>query len=463
MPVPRLPTEIVLRILDLVNPPSSDLKLLQSCSLVCKAWSAHAQKALFRLVSVSSHRGYTALVAAFRPRILRASYSTVMAHESHLTRSPSLSSVVGIPTFIPTPSFPHSNMLRWSVVELNVIIDFNQYDGLTFAKLSHIVSLCPNLQSIGISVFGMQPYGRDTVGSPNPWRTKRFAPPIPNEVLEELRTAPNASRISNLRLNDWSDDPEILLQLLGIWPRITSLKIAGKLPTINNGIDSVFPTIPLGAAPCALKTLSLNCATSAESNVDFVKWLLEGSQQTLRYLEFLKEPSGKLLEDILIRSAFPLESVYLPSCASPAVGRIIRHRLGPTIVPMFTGDDKIDGDNAPLQVQGLREVFVENPSTPLEFLVSTVRSGSVRRFGFGVDDRTDLPSVVRAIKTHTGLKHVAVWVCDSGEGNFGLRNLRIACAINGIELDETRDVREFRAWKTRYVIHSSSVCGVSRF
>ena len=447
MPVPRLPTEIVLRILDLVNPPSSDLKLLQSCSLVCKAWSAHAQKALFRLVSVSSHRGYTALVAAFRPRILRASYSTVMAHESHLTRSPSLSSVVGIPTFIPTPSFPHSNTLRWSVVELNVIIDFNQYDGLTFAKLSHIVSLCPNLQSIGISVFGMQPYGRDTVGSPNPWRTKRFAPPIPNEVLEELRTAPNASRISNLRLNDWSDDPEILLQLLGIWPCITSLKIAGKLPTINNGINSAFSVIPHDATPCALETLSLNCTTGAESNIDFVKWLLKGSQRTLRRLEFLKEPSGKLIEDIFTRSAFPLESVYLPSCVLSSVGQIIRYRLGPTTTPTSDGDSGSDGNHAFPQVQGLKEVFVEDPSTPLKFLVSAVRSGTVQRFGFGVDDRTDLSSIARAIKARAGLKRILVWVCNGGERNFGLRSLRIACGIRGIELEETRDVREFRVWK----------------
>jgi hypothetical protein len=227
----------------------------------------------------------------------------------------------------------------------------------------------------------------------------------------------------------------------------TSLKIAGKLPTTNNGIDSAFSAVPSDAAPCALETLSLNCATGTESNVDFVKWLLAGSRQTLRRLEFLKEPSGKLLEDIFVRSVFPLESVYLPSCVSPAVGQIIRHRLGPTVVPVFDGDNEIDGDHSFVQVQGLKELFVEDPSTPLKFLVSVVRSETVQRFGFGVDGCTDLSSIARAIKAQTGLKRVAVWICDGGGGNFGLGSLRIACAIRGIELEETRDVKEFRAWK----------------
>jgi hypothetical protein len=195
-----------------------------------------------------------------------------------------------------------------------------------------------------------------------------------------------------------------------------------------------------------LETLSLNCTTGAESNVDFVKWLLAGSHQTLRHLEFLKEPSGKLLEDILVRSAFPLESVYLPGCTSAAVRQIIQHRLGPTVIPMFDGDNETDGYHASVQVQGLKEVFVEDPSAPSKFLVSTVRSGTVQRFGFGVDGRTDLSSVARAIKVQTGLKRVAVWVCNGGERNFGLGSLRIACAIRGIELEETRDVKEFRAW-----------------
>lgn len=443
MSTPRLPTEIVLRILDLANAPSSDPKLLQSCSLVCKAWSGHAQKLLFRSVSIATHRGYTALVAVFKPHRHRRSNSTVIALGPHLANSPPLSSIAGIP---PTLSFVYPHILRRSVAELNVIIDFNQYDGLTFAKLSHVVSLCPNLRKVGISVFGMQPQGRDVVGTPNQWRMRRLAPPIPDEVLEELRAAPNASTISELKLNDWSDDPKILTQLLGVWPSITTLKIAGKLPTINNSIDSTISTVPPDAAPCALEALSLNCTTGTESNVDFVKWLLERSQRTLRRLEFQKEPSGKLLEDIFARSTFPLESVYLPSCMSPAVGQIIRHRFVRTATPLLYEDNEIDGDQALLQTQGLKQVFVEDPSTPLKFLVSTIRSGTIRRLGFGVDSLTDLSSVARAIKAQTGLSHLAVWICDGGGENFGLGSLRIACAIRGIELKETRDVREFRAW-----------------
>ena len=443
MSAPRLPTEIVLRILDFANTPSSDPKLLQSCSLVCKAWSGHAQKLLFHSVSIATHRGYTALIAAFKPHRHRRSNSTVITRGSHLTNSPPLSSIAGIP---PTLSFAYSDILRGSVAELNVIIDFNQYDGLTFAKLSHVISLCPNLQRVGISVFGMQPQGRDVVGTPNQWRMRRLAPPIPDEVLEELRVAPNASRISELKLNDWSDDPKVLTQLLGVWPSITSLKIAGKLPTINNSIDSALSTTPLDTAPCALEALSLNCTTSAESNVDFIKWLLEGSRQTLRRLEFQKEPSGKLLEDIFVRSAFPLESVYLPSCASPAVGQIIRHRFVRTATPLLNEDNEIDGDHALLQAQGLKQVYVEDPSTPLKFLVSTIRSGTIQRLGFGVDGLTDLSSVARSIKAQTGLRHVAARICEGGGGNLGLGSLRIACAIRGIELKETRDVKEFRAW-----------------
>jgi len=446
MSVLQMPIEIVLRILDLANTPPPDPKLLQSCSLVCKAWSSHAQKMLFHSVSISTHRGYTALVAA--PRTPHGSTSTVIMRGSHLTRSPALPFIAGIPSFIPTIDFTYSTISRGSIIELSVIIDPNQYDGLTFAKLSHVVSLCPNIRKIGISVFGMQPQGRDAVGVDNQWRMRRLAPPVPDEVLEELRTAPNASRISELRLHDWSDKPEALIQLLGIWPHITSLKIAGRLPTTNDGVGSVFSTTPLDAAPCALETLSLNCTTGAESNVNFVKWLLAGSQQTLRRLEFLKEPSGKLLEDIFVRSVLPLESVYLPSCLSPAIGQVIQHRLGPTVVPVFDGDNEIDGDHAFVQVQGLKEVFVEDPSTPLKFLLWAIRSETVQRFGFGIDGCTDLSSVARAIKTQTGLKRIAVWICDGGRGNCGLGSLRIACAVRGIELEETQDVKEFRAWKT---------------
>ena len=326
-----------------------------------------------------------------------------------------------------------------------MIIDFNQPDGLTFTELSHVVSLCPNLRKIGISVFGAQPRGIVANGAADLQQTSRLAPQVPDKVLEELRTAPNASRISELRVHDWSDDPRILVQLLGIWPHIASLKIAGKLPAVSHDIDSTLIATTLDTAPCALEMLSLNCATGTESNVDFVQWLLAGSRQTLRRLEFLKEPSTKLLEDIFTRSTFPLDSVFLPSCACPAVGQIIQDRLGTAFLPV-SSNDEIGGDNTSVRVQGLKELFVEDPLTPLKFLVSAVRSETVQRFAFGVDCRTDLSSIARVIKTQIGLKRITVWLSNGGEKNFGLRSLRIACAIRGIELEETRDMREFRAW-----------------
>jgi hypothetical protein len=100
MSASQLPTEIVLRILDLANA-SSNPKLLQSCSLVCKAWSSHAQKILFRSVSISTHRGYTALVAAFRAHTPRGSKHTATRRGPHLRRSPPLSSITDIPSFLP--------------------------------------------------------------------------------------------------------------------------------------------------------------------------------------------------------------------------------------------------------------------------------------------------------------------------------------------------------------------------
>ena len=443
----QLPPEIVLRILDLANAPSSDPKLLQSCSLVCKAWSTHAQKFFFRSVSISTHRGYTALVSAFQPYTPHRSNTSEMMRGSHTMISSPISFIPGFPNLLPTLGFAYSNFLRGSVIELNMIIDFGQHDGLTFTELSRIVPLCPNIRKVGISVFGSHSPGRDTVGAANQWRMRRLAPLVPDRVLQELRTAPGAFRISGLRLNDWSDNLEALIQILPTWPRVTSLKIAGKLPTVGNGIDSVSSTVPPDAAPRGLETLSLNCTTGAESNVDFVKWLLVGSQHTLRRLEFLREPSGKLLEDIFDRSVFPLESVYLPSCASSAVGQIIQRRLGSTVIPTFDGDGEVDGDHAFVHVQGLKELFVEDPSTPLKFLLSVVRSETVQSFGFGVNGHTDLSSISRAIKAQTGLKRIAVLICDGGGRGLRLGGLRIVCAIRGIEFEETRDVKEFRAWK----------------
>jgi len=114
---------------------------------------------------------------------------------------------------------------------------------------------------------------------------------------------------------------------------------------------------------------------------------------------------------------------------------------------MLDVDGEIDGDRSFVHVQGLKELFVEDPSTPLEFLLSVVRSETVQSFGFGVNCHTSLSSISRAIKAQTGLKRVAVWICDGGRRDLRLGGLRIACAIRGIEFEETRDVKEFRAWK----------------
>ena len=440
----QLPAEIVLRILDLANAPSSDPKFLKSCSLVCKAWSPHAQKMLFRSVSISTHSGYASLLAAFKshpPCRDRCNRPAICG--SHTTGSSSIPLIATCPIFFPVPGVAYSNLLRRSVVELNMIIDFNQPDGLTFTEFSHIVSLCPNIQTVGISVFGAQRSARVITGAVDQLQTTRWAPSIPDGVLEELCAVPDVSKVSGLRFNNWSDNSEILVQLLGIWPHITSLKISGKLPTINNGIDSVLP----GAAPCRLEALSVNCATRVESNVNFIKWLLAGSQCALRRLEFLKEPSGKLLEDIFDHSMFPLESVYLPSCASPAVRQITQRRFGSTTASTLNGDKRTHDDHPSTRAQDLKELFVEDPSTPLAFLSSAIRSETVRSFGFGIDGLTDVSFIARVIKARTELKRIAVWISDGGERNVGLGSLRIACAIRGVELEETRDVMEFRAWK----------------
>lgn len=444
----QLPAEIVLRILDLANAPSSDSNLLKSCSLVCKAWSPHAQKMLFRSVSISTHSGYASLLAAFKPHAPCQDRSNRSATRgSRAIGSSSISLITTLPVFFPISGAAYSTLLRRSVVELNMIIDFNQPDGLTFTEFSHIVSLCPNIQRVGISVFGTQRPGRDVIGATDQLQTTRWAPSITDGVVEELRAAPNVSKVSGLRFNNWSDNSGILIQLLGIWPHITSLELSGKLPTINDGIDSAFPTVLPGAAPCRLEALSVNCATDVESNVDFIKWLLAGSQYALRRLKFLKEPSGKLLEDIFDNSTFPLESVYLPSCASPAAKQIIQRRFGSTVASTLNGDKRVPEDHPFIRAQDLKELFVEDPSTPLTFLLSAIRSETVQSFGFGVNGLTDVSFIARVIKARTRLKRVAVWIGDGGESNVGLGSLRIACAIRGIELEETRDVKEFRAWR----------------
>lgn len=445
MSTPQVPLEIILRILDLANTPSPDLKLLQSCSLACKTWSPHAQKMLFRSVSVSTHRQYTALATAFQSHFPDRA-STVVVPNPHSTM-PSLLPISGIRNFPPTLGFAYPRVLRGSVTELNVIIDFNQPGGITFTKFSHIVSLCSNLLKIGISVFGTQPQVLGAEELVDQSQMRRPTSPVPEKVLGELRAAPNASRISELRVHDWSDDPRILIQLLGIWPHITTLRVAGKLPATNYGTESAFSRNALDTVQCALEVLSLNCATGSESTVNFVKWLLSGSRQTLRRLEFLKEPSSKLLEDILARSTFPLDSVFLPSCSCLAVEQIVRDRSAPTFVHLFD-DNEIDESKTLVRVEGLKEVFIEGPSTPLKFLVGVVRSETIQSFGFGVNDRTDLSSIARAIKAQTGLERVVVWVCNGGEKNLGLGSLRIACAIKGIKLEETQDVRELRAWNS---------------
>jgi hypothetical protein len=265
-----IPLEIVLAILEAAyyddNLETNDV-LLRNCALVSRAWSAPAQKLLFRNVTLRK-------------------YNACLAFRSAVDRSTS-----------------RGRMLGDAVVRMRVVLDHNQPFGISQRSFASAVILCPNLYELNLSLYGRGEPGEDIVGLPDVSRMRRPAPSFDSLTLSLLRSGPP---ITALQFSNWSENTQSINQLLEIWPTLKSLVVSGTPPQLP------FPTSQ--PFPCALEELRMNFQTAP--SIDFMEWLLHYSAKSLRILELEREPSSELLNHLVEAHGATLQSLALPACGS---------------------------------------------------------------------------------------------------------------------------------------------------
>lgn len=365
--------ELVMSILEAAyddHEPVTYSALLKNASLVCKGWSSVAQKLLFRNVTLSNQTAYI----AFQEAVDRAT--------------------------------PRGCMLGDAVVRMKVVLDQNQPYRLSHRSFARAVSLCPNLYELSVSLYGEGAPGTDIVGVPDASRMKRSAPSFDERTLAALRAGP---KISALQFCNWSDNSTSLLQLLDVWPSLSSLDISGTTPQLPS--DTVEPF------PCALRELRTNFQLSP--SIEFMRWLLHHSTGTLRVLDLAREPTPDMLDYLVSEHGSTLESLGLPTCGTHESAAAVR------------------------KCAELKELKIESAwAAPM--LYKSLPRG-MQHLAFGVDADTPLQPVIQAIKKSEDLRVVTMHVWHGGERHPLLANVRIACAIKGVELRLTNDVPAFRA------------------
>ncbi|KAF9056061.1 hypothetical protein BJ165DRAFT_1522013 [Panaeolus papilionaceus] len=371
--IPQLPLELIFTIMDLA---SSDLSqdqrntLLSSCALVCRAWSSVAQKLLFSQIHLSGQRAFQAFITAVDPSVV------------------------------------HGRILGEAVRELSVVLDHNQPSGLHPQSFAIAVTQCPNLQQLSISLYGCAEPGEDVIGAPDTARLRRLAPSFDDTTLALLHSGP---QISSLHFDNWSENKDSVYQLLQVWTSLQTLSIGGTPPQPLQ--ESPLPF------PCALKNLSLNFQSSP--SVEFLKWLLHNSSESLRTLNFRRDPSNHVFDFLLEAHGSTLHSVSLPGYGTLEQSKSIQN------------------------CSQLRTLRTENPSC-LSTLYKHLPD-SIEHVAFRLDRDAPMNSIIDLVKRRRHMKRVTVQVSDGGSRHPHLSPLKATCAFRGVGLDLLNDLRCYRA------------------
>ena len=349
-----------------------NIGLLKNCSVVCKDWAVPAQKLLFRQVSLRTEMAFKGFKRAVDRRTSRG------------------------------------RTLGDAVLRLRITLDHNQPYGLTHHSFANAILLCPNLYELNLSLYGRGASGADLTGLPDVLRMSRPAPSFDASILAVLRSGP---QISSLQFSNWSENSNITLQLLSIWPSLTSLALQGipPPPPSASGLD----LLPF---PCALREFRMNFQTTP--SLDFVRWLLYKSSHSLRMLELAREPSVSLLDYLVNTHGAALESLALPACGSQDHAMAVRRCVS------------------------LREFRIESPWLAPSVFKKLPRT--LEHIAFGVNEDTPLSVLVDTINSRRGLRAVTVHLWNGGEQHAALAKLRKVCTMRGIELVMTTDVQRFR-------------------
>ncbi len=183
-----------------------DYSLLKACSLVCREWSAAAQKLLFHNVTLRTQ-------------------SACLSFQNAVD-----------------PITEQGRMLGEAVVRMRVILDHNQPFGITEQSFAQAFVLCPNLFELNLALYGSVSPGRDIIGSPDSLRMRRPAPsfdestPVPSP-MRALPSPPSSSPTGPKNSHSVS-------QLLSVWPSLKSLVLSGNAPELPSDELPPFPCAP---------------------------------------------------------------------------------------------------------------------------------------------------------------------------------------------------------------------------
>ena len=329
--ISKLPMEVILEILEAAyydDILESDVRLLANCALVCQAWSAPAQKLLFRHVTLRTNTACSSFLRAVDRKT------------------------------------QHGRDLGEAVARLRITLDCNHPDQILHLSFARAVVACPNLYELDLSLYGRHVSVEQTAaeGAANEVRICRVASSFDAGTLALLRLSP---RVRALKLSNWTDNGHMTTQLLSdVWPSLTSVVLKGLPPTLDSA------DLPLTPFKPSLSEVRLNF--QVQPKMDFVDWLLQNSTQSLRCLELEREPAPDLLNHLLLRYGSSLESLSIPTCAT-AAGAASIHALQQ--LKEFKVENPMPSPLAfkqlPASVEHL--AFSVTRDTPLHVMISTVK------------------------------------------------------------------------------------------
>lgn len=368
----HIPLELILSFIESASSSVGNedrMDLLQSCSLVCRSWSTAAQKLLFARVTLRTQRSFESFMSA-------VDRTTI-----------------------------HGRILGDAVTRLHVVLDHNQPSGLHQHSFALAVTVCPNLHELDISLYGSAEPGKDIVGIQDVSRLRRLAPSFDEHTLSLLKSGPN---IKALRFNNWSENQYSYFQLLDVWSSLQFLSIGGTLPQDLQDFPPPFLS--------KLHEVRFNFQTAP--SIEFVKWLLHNSVNSLRVLRFDRDPCCDLFEYLTDIHGPQLYSISFPSLSSPDLALSLQ------------------------KCDQLRELRTETPSSST--IVYKHIPDHLEHLAFGLDRDSSLTSVIDLVNSRNALKAITVQVWDGGNQHSLLTPLKIACAYRGVDLLLTNDLTLFR-------------------
>ncbi|KAH6916739.1 hypothetical protein BKA70DRAFT_1215205 [Coprinopsis sp. MPI-PUGE-AT-0042] len=372
-PAIHMPLELVLLIIEAsYEGGQPDTAVLKACSLVCREWSAATQKLLFRNATLDTRQAFESFTKAV------------------------------------APSTERGELLGGAVRELKVVLDYSHPAPLSQHALGRVVTMCPNLQELDISVYGQIVPGEDEQS-----RHRRPAPSFDGHTLALLRSGP---QIQSLSFNNSTDNQECLFQLLDVWPSLQKLSIGGTTPQLPR--EAVLPY------PAKLEALQMNFQTPP--SMEFMNWLLHHSTGTLRNVTFERDPCPEFV-DVLVESS-TLRSLSVPSSASTELAKRFEH---------------IQRSNR--GGEGLQLEFLRMDQPKINPLMFKALPTSIKHLAFGVDRDTPLQPVIELVKTRSALGEITIRLFHGGEAHRLLPALKIACAYRGVDLRIETDAKMYES------------------